>query len=178
MAEDQPPLRPFPQENVHETFHFVPERYEISPVDDILVLFPVLHKGDGHGSGEVFFRELPDFPWHGGGEKPCPFPLGKGVENSLEFIPKSHIEHVIPFVEDYGMNAVRSEGSPVHVVQGPSGCAHDDDRTVLERADLGGHVEASHEGGNRYVHVPRKPFRLPGGLLGKFPGGGEYEDPG
>ena len=137
MAEDKATLRPFPEKNVHESFHFMPEGNEVRPVDDILVLFPVLHKGDGHRVSKVLFREFPDFPGHGGGKKPCPLPLGKGVENSFEFIPKPHVEHVISFIENYGMNAVRFESSPVHVVQGPSGGAHDDDRTVLERADLG-----------------------------------------
>jgi hypothetical protein len=44
-------------------------------------------------------------------------PAGEGVENSFEFIPETHVEHVIPFIENYGMNAVRPEGSPVHVVR-------------------------------------------------------------
>ena len=84
----------------------------------------------------VFLDQLLDGARDGGGEKSrLPF-LGRGLENQLDVVAETHVEHHVHLVEDDHLHGFKPQRAAPHVVHHAARRADDDLRALFESPEL------------------------------------------
>ncbi len=81
--------------------------------------------------------ELPDVIWHGGGKKKRLTLLRQSLQNLLDILQKTHIEHPVHFIDDEYFNTGHIDLALIHEVEQASRTRDNDFRTIVESAYLG-----------------------------------------
>ena len=133
----------------------------------------VLGHGDLLGVVHVVERELLHVLLHGRGEQHRVPLLGHGLEDVLDVLDESHVQHPVGLVEDHGGDLCEVEDSPVdHVPDAPWGSC-DYVAALLQLLDLSLDAGAAVDGQAHVSGVLRELGELPGDLVGQLPGGDE-----
>ena len=73
---------------------------------------------------------------HGRGEQHGLTVVGRALENRLDVVGETHVEHLVGFVEDHGVDRIEGERPAPDVVERSPGRGDDDVRTAVERLEL------------------------------------------
>ena len=118
-------------------------------------------------------RQRHDGPGQGGGKQQgAPF-LGRGVENLLDLLTETQVEHLVGLVQDHRAQLVQPQIAAFQVVPQASGRADDDVTAGVQRAPLGARVHAADAGDHLGAGV--EPAELPLHLHGQFARGGDHQ---
>jgi len=94
------------------------------------------------------------------------------LENELEIVPESEIQHLVRLIQDDGPEVPCHERVALEMVAQASGRADDDVAASHEGAALGTHVHAPDTGCHDSARLFVEPFQLPLDLKGQLPCGG------
>ena len=135
----------------------------------------VLADQDLLGSVHVFVANLPDVPVHGGAEEAGLLVLGDPVQDLVDVLDESHVQHPVGLVEDHHVDVLQLQCAPFQVVNDPAGGSHDDVDAVLELPDLAVDLLSAIDGTDPDAGVPADLGEVSGDLYGELPGGGQHE---
>ena len=85
--------------------------------------------------GLKFFSDLDDFRGQGGAEQDGLAFCGSVSEDGPDIVDKSHIQHLVRFVQNHRFQVVEFQCPAAHVVHHTAGGSHDD-TSFFQRADL------------------------------------------
>jgi len=111
-------------------------------IHDRVELFERLHgrvvgvDQDPLGVAHVFSRQLDDWLRHRGGEETELPVLRDAIQDELDVVDESHVEHCVCLVYDDELRGVEQEGPALDVVDDPAGGADDDVHSTLKRLEL------------------------------------------
>ena len=175
MAEDQAAPGMLPEQDVHQPLETATRGDHVDPMEDILVLLPLLRQGQGQGGVEVAVRQRAHLGGHRRREEPRAAILRQRVQDGLQLLAEPHVQHLVALVQDDAANVPGPQTAALDVVPRPSRGPHDDRRPLPEGPELRRHLEPSDEGHHRDVEVAHQPLRLPRGLLRQLPGRSQHQ---
>ena len=128
---------------------------------------------------QVFFDNGLDFLGHGGAKKGPLGVFGNFAQDGFHIFHESHVQHLVGFVQDDGLDLVQRDGTPLNVVDKASRGGHNHIGGALEGTELYGDILPTVNGN----HMDLGEFRgvLLYGLChldGKFAGGGQHQQGG
>ena len=96
--------------------------------------------------------------------------IRRGLEDDLHVLAKAEIEHLVGFVEHYGLKTRHVETSTAKMVAQASGRTDDDMRTICEFAHFLARVHAADAGDDARASLPIEPAQFAMHLQGQFAG--------
>ena len=91
---------------------------------------------DAHGIALVALGDRVDARWQRGREQHGLALVGRGVEDRLEIVGETHVEHLVGFVEHHDAHVVEGKRSAPDVVDGAAGRGDDDVDAAVELLQL------------------------------------------
>ena len=146
--------------------------------DDILGdLGPVLlgrFNGDLHRIMLVFPGDGQHVLVCGGGEEHQLAVCRSRLDDFGHVLDEAHVQHLVRFIQDHGVDRVEADVAPLHMVQQAAGGRDDDLRMALERGDLAGDgLAAVDDRDADAVDVLGQSGQFIADLERQFPGGGQ-----
>ena len=135
---------------------FVFRIHEVVDVIDVLGTLVARADNDFAVVVQVFLGNALDFAAHRGREHQRVALRGQLLENFVDALRKTHVEHFVGFVEHHASHVAQVGLLAVHEVDESAWRGHDNLRTVLERANLLHHRRAAID---RHDVNPRNIFR-------------------
>ena len=84
----------------------------------------------------VLADQFLDGPWHGGREEYGLSRGGYALEDELDVFAKSHVQHLVRFIEHHHLDGIKPQRAPSHVVHDPAWRADHDLSPLTESGNL------------------------------------------